>query len=302
MSIEIKNVGYTYMKGTPFERRALQNINITIEKGSFTAIAGHTGSGKSTLVQLMAGLLPLDGGQLLVDGADLGDHSRQGKQAAKAARRKVGLVFQYPEHQLFEETVEKDISFGPRNLGMGEAEIKARVKNAMKLTGLDYETKKNEDPFRLSGGQKRRAAIAGVIAMGPKYLILDEPAAGLDPMGREKILNEIKNLHAGGRMTIILVSHNMDDIARFADKVIVMHQGECLLEDSPEVVFRQKEKLNIAGLQPPRITMLLETLKSQGLEVPALAIRMEQGVEEILRAVNKEKLMLEKGEWTCFRI
>ena len=287
MSIELRNIGYTYMRGTPFERRALSNINITIEKGSFTAIAGHTGSGKSTLVQLMAGLLPFIEGQLLVDGVELGDKSRKGKQVAKEARRKVGMVFQYPEHQLFEETVEKDISFGPRNLGMGEAEIKARVKNAMKLTGLDYETKKDEDPFRLSGGQKRRAAIAGVVAMAPKYLILDEPTAGLDPRGREKILQEIKTLHDGGRMTIILVSHNMDDIARFADRVIVMHQGKCLLEGSPEDVFRQREKLKLAGLQPPRITMLLETLKSQGMEVPALAIRMEQGVEEILRAVSK---------------
>lgn len=287
MSIELKDIGYTYMKGTPFERRALQNINLTIEKGSFTAIAGHTGSGKSTLVQLMAGLLPFTEGKLLVDGVDLGDCSRKGKQAAKEARRKVGMVFQYPEHQLFEETVEKDIAFGPRNLGMGEAEIKARVKNAMKLTGLDYETKKDEDPFRLSGGQKRRAAIAGVIAMAPKYLILDEPTAGLDPIGREKILQEIKALHDGGRMTIVLVSHNMDDIARFADRVIVMHQGECMLENSPEEVFRQIERLKQAGLQPPRITMLLEVLKAQGLEVPARAIRMEQGVEEILRAIGK---------------
>lgn len=287
MSIELKDIGYTYMKGTPFERRALQNINLTIEKGSFTAIAGHTGSGKSTLVQLMAGLLPFTEGKLLVDGVDLGDCSRKGKQAAKEARRKVGMVFQYPEHQLFEETVEKDIAFGPRNLGMGEAEIKARVKNAMKLTGLDYETKKDEDPFRLSGGQKRRAAIAGVIAMAPKYLILDEPTAGLDPIGREKILQEIKALHDGGRMTIVLVSHNMDDIARFADRVIVMHQGECMLENSPEEVFRQIERLKQAGLQPPRITMLLEALKAQGLEVPARAIRMEQGVEEILRAIGK---------------
>lgn len=286
MSIELRNVSYTYMKGTPFERRALQNINITIEKGSFTAIAGHTGSGKSTLVQLMAGLLPFNEGELLVDGVDLRDKSRQGRKAAKEARRKVGMVFQYPEHQLFEETVEKDIAFGPRNLGMCEAEIKARVKNAMKLTGLDYESGKDEDPFRLSGGQKRRTAIAGVIAMGPKYLILDEPTAGLDPVGREKILKEIKYLHESGRMTIILVSHSMDDIARFADKVIVMHRGECLIEGSTEEVFRQEDKLKLAGLQPPRITMLLEVLKAQGIEVPARAIRIEQGIEEILRAVK----------------
>ena len=286
MSIEIRNVSYVYMKGTPFERLALRNVNVMVEEGSVTAIAGHTGSGKSTLVQIIAGLLHPTEGQLLVDGVDLGEHSRKGKQVAKEARRKVGMVFQYPEHQLFEETVQADIAFGPRNLGLEEMEITARVKEAMYLTGLDYDTWKAVDPFQMSGGQKRRAAIAGVLAMRPKYLVLDEPTAGLDPKGREKILQEIKKLHENGRVTILLVSHSMDDIARFADRVIIMHQGECLLEDTPERAFQRKDLLELAGLRPPRITMLLETLREYGIEVPAHAIRTEQGIEEILQAIR----------------
>lgn len=286
MSIELKKVSYVYMKGTPFERMALKNINITVEDGSFTAIAGHTGSGKSTLMQIIAGLLAPTEGQVLVDGIDLGESGRKGKQAAKEARRKVGMVFQYPEHQLFEETVEADIAFGPRNLGLEEVEIAGRVREAMELTGLDFERWKDVDPFQLSGGQKRRAAIAGVLAMRPKYLVLDEPTAGLDPKGRERILQEIRRLHDRGRVTILLVSHSMDDIARFADRVIVLHQGECLLEDVPEQVFQQKESLRLAGLRPPRIMMLLDLLKEQGLEIPARAICVEQGVEEIWSAVR----------------
>jgi len=284
MSIELKDVGYTYMKGTPFERTALAHVNVVIEEGSFTAIAGHTGSGKSTLVQIIAGLLRPTEGKILVDGIDLGASGRKGKQAAREARRKVGMVFQYPEHQLFEETVQADIAFGPRNLGLEESEITERVREAMEMTGLDYEDWKDEDPFRMSGGQKRRAAIAGVLAMRPKYLVLDEPTAGLDPKGREKILNEIRKLHENGRRTILLISHNMDDIARFADRVIILHQGKCLLEDTPEQVFRQRDVLQAAGLHPPRITMLLEELRAQGIDVPAHAIRLKEGIDEILQA------------------
>ena len=284
MSIELKDVGYTYMKGTPFERTALAHVNVTVEEGSFTAIAGHTGSGKSTLVQIIAGLLRPTEGKILVDGIDLGASGRKGKQAAREARRKVGMVFQYPEHQLFEETVQADIAFGPRNLGLEESEITERVREAMEMTGLDYEDWKDEDPFRMSGGQKRRAAIAGVLAMRPKYLVLDEPTAGLDPKGREKILNEIRKLHENGRRTVLLISHNMDDIARFADRVIILHQGKCLLEDTPEQVFRQRDVLQAAGLHPPRITMLLEELRAQGIDVPAHAIRLKEGIDEILQA------------------
>ncbi len=286
MAIELRDAGFVYMRGTPYERRALQHINVTIEEGSFTAIAGHTGSGKSTLVQMIAGLIHPTEGDILIDGISLGDRSRRGKEAAGKARRKVGMVFQYPEHQLFEETVEADIAFGPRNLELEEPEIRSRVRTAMELTGLDYEQWKDEDPFRLSGGQKRRAAIAGVLAMQPKYLVLDEPTAGLDPEGREKILREIQTLHQSGRVTILLISHNMEDIARFADRILVLHQGQCLLEDTPEEAFRQQEILAEAGLNPPRITMLLERLRREGLKVPVRSIRLEDGVHEIEAALK----------------
>ena len=222
MSIEIKNVTHIYMEKTPYEKTALDDVSLVIEEGSFTAIAGHTGSGKSTLMQHVNGLLSPDRGSVYIDGMDI---SKKNK-AALAARRSVGLVFQYPEQQLFEETIEKDIAFGPRNFGFSEEEIQKRVREAMEFVELDYEQYKDKSPFELSGGQMRRVAIAGIIALKPKYLVLDEPTAGLDPRLKANLLAKIKKLHDKEKMTIIMVSHNMDDIAKLADKVAVMNGGK----------------------------------------------------------------------------
>ena len=252
--IEIENVSYTYMKKTPFEKTALQDINFKIADGDFFAIAGHTGSGKSTLIQIVAGLIDLQGGQILVDGEDIKN---------KSARQKIGMVFQYPEHQLFEETVEKDIAFGPRNFGLTEEEISVRVNDAMKAVDLNFELKK-VSPFELSGGQRRRVAIAGILALKPKYLILDEPTAGLDPRARKNLLSEIKKLHKSG-VTIILVSHSMEDIAKFANKVLVLAQGKILFQGKPRELFKQTEILNQAGLEVPEMIKLIRELKLGGV-------------------------------------
>lgn len=263
--IKISNVTYTYMKKTPFEKTALENISFAVGEGEFLAIAGHTGSGKSTLIQIIAGLIDLQVGQILVDGEPI-----------KNARRKIGMVFQYPEHQLFEETVEKDIAFGPRNFGLSEKEISLRVEKAMKLVGLGTEIK-NVSPFELSGGQKRRVAIAGILALNPKYLILDEPTAGLDPKARRELLAEIKKFHRAGT-TIILVSHAMEDIANLADRVIVLAQGKILFNDTPRKLFLQEEILSRAGLMPPPVTQLMQTLSRAGLQVKADAINIDEAL------------------------
>ena len=250
MSIEVNQVTYTYMPGTAFERTALSKITLTIEEGVLTAIAGHTGSGKSTLVQHLNGILRPTQGSVLVDGQDLSAKDK----TSITARRRVGMVFQYPEHQLFEETVEEDIAFGPKNLGLSSEEIARRVRRAMELVRLDYDTYRERSPFQLSGGQKRRAAIAGVLAMEPKYLVLDEPTAGLDPRGRDDLLQRIVRLHREKKMTVIFVSHNMDDIARLADRVIFMHEGRVLLDRPPREAFREKLALKTAGLEEPETT------------------------------------------------
>ena len=252
--IEIENVSYTYMKKTPFEKTALQDITFKVADGDFFAIAGHTGSGKSTLIQIIAGLIDLQGGQILVDGEDIKN---------KSARQKIGMVFQYPEHQLFEETVEKDIAFGAKNLGLTEEEVSARVNDAMKAVDLNFELKK-VSPFELSGGQRRRVAIAGILALKPKYLILDEPTAGLDPKARKNLLAEIKKLHKSG-VTIILVSHSMEDIAKFANKVLVLAQGKILFQGKPRELFKQTEILNQAGLEVPEMIKLIRELKLGGV-------------------------------------
>jgi len=269
--IEISNVTYTYMKKTPFEKTALKNISFAVGEGEFLAIAGHTGSGKSTLIQIIAGLIDLQDGQILVDGESIKNNS---------ARRKIGMVFQYPEHQLFEETVEKDIAFGPRNFGLSEKEISLRVEKAMKLVGLGTEIK-NSSPFELSGGQKRRVAIAGILALNPKYLILDEPTAGLDPKARRELLAEIKKFHRAGT-TIILVSHAMEDIANLADRVVVLAQGEILFNDAPRKLFLQEEILNRAGLLQPPITQLMQTLSRAGLKVKIDAINIDEAVSSFI--------------------
>ena len=283
MSIEVNQVTYTYMPGTAFERTALSKITLTIEEGVLTAIAGHTGSGKSTLVQHLNGILRPTQGSVLVDGQDLSAKDK----TTITARRRVGMVFQYPEHQLFEETVEEDIAFGPKNLGLSSEEIARRVGRAMELVRLDYDTYRERSPFQLSGGQKRRAAIAGVLAMEPKYLVLDEPTAGLDPRGRDDLLQRIVRLHREKKMTVIFVSHNMDDIARLADRVIFMHEGRVLLDRPPREAFREKLALKTAGLEEPETVTLLEKLQQRGLAVDTDAFTAEETARRIIRALRK---------------
>ena len=282
MPIELKTVTYTYMPQTPFERTALDKVSLTIEEGSFTAIAGHTGSGKSTLVQHLNGILHPSSGQVLVDGVDL---AGKGKEVL-AARRKVGMVFQYPEHQLFEETVALDVAFGPKNMELPAAEIEKRVRQAMEFVNLDYDTYKDRSPFQLSGGQMRRAAIAGVVALQPKYLVLDEPTAGLDPRGREDLLQRIVQLHKKEKITIVFVSHNMDDIARVADRVVFMDQGTVLLDEAPAKAFFAGKEIAQAGLAAPQMVTLLMKLQAKGLAVDPAAFTMEDGVAHIMKALK----------------
>ena len=254
MPIEVRNATYTYMPKTPFERTALSGISLTIREGSLTALAGHTGSGKSTLVQLLSGLLPPTEGAVLVDGIDLA----AGGKAAKDARNRVGMVFQYPEHQLFEETVAADIAFGPKNQDLPPEEVERRIRKAMEFVDLDYEAYKDRSPFQLSGGQKRRVAIAGVLARMPRYLILDEPTAGLDPRLRESLLGRIRKLHREKTCTIVFVSHDMADIARLADRVVFLHDGRVLLDAPPEEAFFAADAIAEARLAPPETVTLLE--------------------------------------------
>ena len=289
MPIELKGVSYTYMKGTPFEREALRDVSLTIVDGSLTAIAGHTGSGKSTLVQHLNGLLNPTKGKVLVDGVNLVGKDKE----TVLARRKVGMVFQYPEQQLFEETVAADIAFGPKNLELSENEINRRVRSAMEFVQLDYETYKDVSPFRLSGGQMRRVAIAGVLALEPKYLVLDEPTAGLDPQAREELLRRIAELHRKKKLTIIFVSHNMEDIARMAERVVFMHDGRVLVDAPPSEAFLANEKIEEAGLAVPPTVALLSRLQENGLPVEADAFTVEETVKRISRAVRK------KGGTTC---
>ncbi|CQR71641.1 Energy-coupling factor transporter ATP-binding protein EcfA2 [Sporomusa ovata DSM 2662] len=286
MSINFDNVTYTYMPGTPYQRTAIQNINLVINKGEFVGIIGHTGSGKSTLVQHMNGLIAPTSGQVTIDGIDLTMKS----QAARQVRRQVGMVFQYPEHQLFEETIYQDIAFGPKNIGLPEDQIETRIRRAMEFVGLDYDTFKDRSPFNLSGGQMRRVAIAGVIALEPDYLALDEPAAGLDPCGRDEIFGQIVQLHQKTGITVILVSHNMEDIARFASRVLVMNNGQISLDGLPQEIFSSgREKLQEAGVDVPPITALLDKIKAKGLAISNDAMTTEAAAEEIYQAVRGRK-------------
>ena len=283
MSIKIENLTHTYMPKTPFEKTALDNINLEIKDGEFLALIGHTGSGKSTLIQHLNGLLEASSGNILVDGIDI---TSKGVKLSDI-RKKIGLVFQYPEYQLFEETIEKDISFGPRNLGLTEEAISEKVKLSMEMVGLDYETYKDLSPFELSGGQKRRVAIAGVIAMEPKTLILDEPTAGLDPKGRDDILAQIKLLHEKYNMTIILVSHSMEDVGKLAERVVVMNKGKIELSGEPKDIFKEIETLESIGLAVPQVTYLMRALKDRGLEVREDIFTVERAKEELLRVLGK---------------
>jgi energy-coupling factor transport system ATP-binding protein len=273
------------MTGTPFEKKALNNISINIEDGEFLSIIGHTGSGKSTLIQHLNGLLKPDEGKIYIDGIDIS----QKKVKLNEIRKKIGLVFQYPEYQLFEETIEKDIAFGPSNLKLSDEEIKIRVKNAMEIVGLDYEKYRNKSPFDLSGGQKRRVAIAGVVAMEPKVLILDEPTAGLDPKGRDEILSEIANLKSKYGMTIILVSHSMEDVARVSKRVIVMDNGKCILDGTPREVFKEKEILFKIGLDIPQITHIVSKLRKNGFDISDDIFTVEEAKEEIIKLLRSRK-------------
>lgn len=279
MSICVENVSYIYGKGTPFEKAALSNVSLTIEKGEFIGIIGHTGSGKSTLIQHLNGLLHPTEGRVTVDGVDLAGKSKE----ALAKRHSVGMVFQYPEHQLFEETVAKDIAFGPHNQGYDEEEIKKRVKSAMKFAGIDYEMFSERSPFRLSGGQQRRVAIAGVIAMHPDFLILDEPSAGLDPVGRREIFSRIRSWYEKGVFSVILVSHNMDDIARLATRLLVMHEGRIILDGNPMDIFlHHRKELQDCGVDAPPLTQTLLYLKEKGIPVPEDAKTVKEAAEKMV--------------------
>ena len=285
MSIKIENLTHVYMKKSPFEKVALDSISLNIKNGEFVALIGHTGSGKSTLIQHLNGLLKPSSGKIIIDGKEI-----TGKKVKLTdIRKKVGLVFQYPEYQLFEETIEKDIHFGPRNLGLSEEEIDVRTKKAMKMVGLDYDNYKDKSPFELSGGQKRRVAIAGVLAMEPNVLILDEPTAGLDPKGRDEILGQIKKLHKEYGMTIILVSHSMEDVAKVADRVIVMNKGKVILDGTPAKVFKEIKTLEGVGLAVPQVTYLAKVLREKGFDISEEIFTIEQAKKEILKALKNGK-------------
>lgn len=282
MLIQLKDVSYIYSPDTPFEVRALDNINLEINEGEFVAIIGHTGSGKSTLIQHFNGLVEPTVGEVIVEGESLKDS----KVNKSKIRQKVGLVFQYPEHQLFEETVAKDVAFGPINLGYSPEEIEVMVEDAMNRVGLPYEEFKDASPMELSGGEKRRAAIAGVLVMNPKVLVLDEPTAGLDPKGRDDILDEIKSIYEKLGITVILVSHSMDDVARLVDRIIVMEGGKVFMDDTPINVFRHEEELVNIGLGVPQITTFMKGIKSKGIDVNTDIINIEDAKLEIERVLR----------------
>lgn len=276
-AVKVRNLTYIYSAGTPFESRALDCVDLSIEKGDFVGIIGHTGSGKSTLVQHLNGLLKPSEGQVFIGGNDIWQ-----KKDKRNIRFEVGLVFQYPEYQLFEETVQKDIAFGPLNMGLSADEIDQRVKEALLFVGLPEEIL-DKSPFELSGGQKRRVAIAGVISMRPDVLILDEPTAGLDPKGREEILKHIKEYHQANKSTVILVSHSMEDIAKNVDKVMVMNKAKVFAYGTVEKVFERAAELNGIGLSIPQITKIFIGLKEKGFDVNTNIFTAEQACKEILR-------------------
>ena len=276
--LETRQLTHIYSQGTPFEHVALDKVDFSVEAGEYVAVIGRTGSGKSTLIQHLNGLLKPTSGQVLVDGEDMnGDGVNK-----RLIRQKVGLVFQYPEYQLFEETVAKDIAFGPKNQGLSEEEIARRVRKAMARVQLDYDKYAERSPFELSGGQMRRVAIAGVLAMEPRYLILDEPAAGLDPKGRDRILGMVKDLHEAG-VTVVMVSHSMDDCARLATRMIVMSQGTVVASDTPRKLFAQRELMNSVHLGVPEAAKLCALLREKGIDLPEDLYTQEELHQHILR-------------------
>ena len=277
MSIEVRNLSHIYGEGTIFEQYALKNVDLTIGDGEFIGLIGHTGSGKSTLIQHLNGLLRASSGDILYNGESI---YREG-YSMKELRSHVGLVFQYPEHQLFEVDVFSDVCFGPKNLGLSQEEVEARAKEALTLVGLD-ESFYKQSPFELSGGQKRRAAIAGVLAMKPEVLILDEPTAGLDPQGREDILGLVAKLHREQGMTVILVSHSMEDVARYVSRLVVMNHGEKVFDGTPKEVFRHYKELEAIGLAAPQITYLVHELREKGVDLDSDITTIREAKEAIL--------------------
>lgn len=285
MSITVENLTYTYSKGLPNETRALEDVSFQLKTGEFAAVIGHTGSGKSTLMQQLNGLLRPDSGKITVGEVCITDPSTKMTEV----RRKVGLVFQYPEYQLFEETVVKDVAFGPKQVGITGEELDRVVEESIRLTGLDYEEVKERSPFELSGGQKRRVAIAGVLAMKPEILILDEPTAGLDPSAHRDVLELIRRIHRQERMTILLVSHNMGDIAELADRVLVMNRGKLVMNGTPAEVFSRGEPLWEMGLGLPPATEFMERLKGRMPGIDAAQLSIEDAAKEICRYLKGRK-------------
>lgn len=285
MSITVENLTYTYSKGLPNETRALEDVSFQLEPGEFAAVIGHTGSGKSTLMQQLNGLLRPDSGKITVGEVCITDPSTKMTEV----RRKVGLVFQYPEYQLFEETVAKDVAFGPKQVSITGEELERVVEESIRLTGLDYEAVKERSPFELSGGQKRRVAIAGVLAMKPEILILDEPTAGLDPSAHRDVLELIRRIHRKERMTILLVSHNMGDIAELADRVLVMNRGKLVMNGTPAEVFSRGEPLWEMGLGLPPATEFMERLKDRMPGIDAAQLSIEDAAKEICRYLKGRK-------------
>lgn len=281
--LELKNLSYVYGTGTPFEKTAVNNLSLSIEKGEFIGIMGHTGSGKSTLVQMLNGLMKPTSGQVLLDGEDIWANPKD----IRKIRFKVGMVFQYPEYQLFEETVAKDIAFGPTNMGKSGAELEKAVNDAARFTGLKDELLE-KSPFDLSGGEKRRVAIAGVIAMNPEVLVLDEPTAGLDPMGRDVLLSQIVQYHKERKNTVILVSHSMEDIARVADKIIVMNKSNLVMFDKTKEVFSKGRELEKIGLRVPQITKIMLELREKGFNVPEGILTVDEAMDCISSLLDKE--------------
>lgn len=285
MIIELKNVSYIYNPNTPFEKKALENINLEIDNGEFIGLIGHTGSGKSTLVQHLNGLIRPTKGTIIVEDKVISEKGT----ALREVRQKVGLVFQYPEHQLFEETIYKDIAFGPKNLGLTENEVDNRVKESMEIVGLDFQRLKDRSPFELSGGQKRRVAIAGVLAMKPKVLVLDEPTAGLDPNGRDEILSEVKEIFENAGITILLVSHSMEDIARLVGRILVMDKGKIVMDDKPREIFKRAEELENIGLGVPQITRLMREFNAQGKSIRDDVLTVDEAKDEILEYLRRKE-------------
>ena len=282
MSIEVRDVCYVYEAGSPHSKAALDHVSLTIEKGEFIGIIGHTGSGKSTLIQHLNGLLKPTHGEILYDGVNILEH----KENLRQLRQKVGLVFQYPEHQLFEMTIWKDVAFGPTNMKLPQEEISRRVESALSMVGISSAFYQ-KSPFELSGGQKRRVAIAGVLAMEPDYLILDEPTAGLDPMGRDAILGKVMELHRELGMTAVLVSHSMEDVARYVNRILAMDEGRVKFDGEPRAVFSHREELEAMGLGVPQVTKLGSMLQNRGFRMEDTVLTVDQMVGQIRANFHK---------------